>query len=164
MRTAVEGALDCARLAIAGAELRGEVAKLATHEELARALVEACMAISTSTSAQEVAGVVEARFPALGISRVAVGLFADEGVGDTVRCVLSLQDGSARVERFDMSAKQFAGRLVPPGELANLIVSALVSDARPFGLVAMDLSPVSEVVHEGVREALSRAWARLGPG
>jgi sigma-B regulation protein RsbU (phosphoserine phosphatase) len=161
LRTAVEGVLDCARLAIGAAGMRAQVAEQVANEARAWQLVDACIALTASASAEELAAVVEERLPALGVSRLAVGLFAGGRIGNTLRCVLSLQEGEARVERADIRPKQFAGRTLPPSGRADLIVSGLGSSPTPFGLVCMELVPASQLVHDGLREALTRAFQRL---
>ncbi len=163
LRTALEGVLDGARLAIAAAGVRAQAAEQMETEARARELVRLCIAVSASASAEDLAGVVEDRFASVGISTVSVALFPDGQIGESVQCVLSLQDGTARLERFEVPTRRFAARLIPATGRANLIVSGLGIAPSPFGLVCMGLEPASQLVHNGVRDALSRACARLRP-
>jgi len=161
LRTAVEGVLDGVRLAIASAALRAQVADQTANEIRAYQVVDVCSAISASETAEALAAVVEKRLPDLGISRLALAFFRSSGVGETMRCVLSLQNGTARLEQVDIPAKEFPARLISPSERMDLVVSGLGTSPRPFGLVCMDMEPLSQLVHDGVRDALGRACRRL---
>jgi DNA-binding LacI/PurR family transcriptional regulator len=161
LRTTVEGLLDGARLAIALATHRVQAVVQHENEALAEATIEACASLNACVSLADVGRVLELAFPALGVSRLVIALDAGDGNSDTVRRVLSLDQGLARVERTELRLSELAAGALHDSRRSELVVLPLCTKQAVFGVVCMELSPVTEVVVNATRLALGAVLGRI---
>ncbi len=161
LRTTLEGVLDGARLATAAAAERQQHLEQENRERLVHGLLEATVELGAASTLEDVAAVIEQRFARLGIARLTVALYADVLNDDIVIRVLSFGGGRTRLERTRLAAREFPAAMLSAAERSELIISPLHAESVVFGIVCMELSPPSELVHSAIRNALSATFQRL---
>jgi hypothetical protein len=161
LRTTLEGVLDGARLAITAAAERQRHLEQEKHDDLVHGLLEATVELGAASTLEDVAAAIERRFARLGILRLAVALYADVVDDDAVVRVLSFGGGRTRLERTRLLAREVPAAMLSAADRSELIISPLHAESVVFGIVCMELSAPSELVHSAVRNALSATLQRL---
>jgi DNA-binding LacI/PurR family transcriptional regulator len=161
LRTAVEGLLDGARLAISAATQRVQAGEIEATEILAERVGETCVAVAAADSVQALAGVVQKRFPQLGIRRLSIAVFARGVVSDTIHQVLWFEDGPVLIENVRMSTSALPGSVIAPGPAAEVLVMPLHARGAVFGIVCLEVRPLRPFVFMTIRDALSAVIDRL---
>ena len=161
LRTAIEGLLDGARLATTSATLRGQASELEATQNLGYMVGETCVALAGTSTLQDVATVVQRRFPALGIRRLAVAVYPRGQVADAITEVLWFDGGPVLLENTTMSASALPGAVMAPQAGSEVIVMPLHTRGAVFGLLCMEARPPSEFVCVTLRDALNVVLHRL---
>ncbi len=162
LRTAIEGSLDGARLAIAAATQRVQAGEVEATDILAERVGETCVAVAGADSVQALARVVQKRFPHLGIRRLALAVFPGGTVSDIVHQILWFEDGPVLIENVRMSTAALPGSVIAPGPAAEVLVMPLHARGVAFGVVCMEVRPMRPFVFMTIRDALSALVDRLG--
>jgi phosphoserine phosphatase RsbU/P len=161
LRTALEGLLDGARLNITTAALRVASSEQHANETLARDLVEVCVAVAACSSLKDVAVVVENRFRPLGILRLAIALYPEGKPGSTLHRVLAFDGERVQLEFTELDPRDLPAKALPGLLRSEFIISPLCARGKVFGIVCMELRWPIEIIHDGIRDALSAVMHRL---
>jgi hypothetical protein len=122
---------------------------------------ETCVAVAAADSVQALAGVVQKRFPQLGIRRLSIAVFARGVVSDTIHQVLWFEDGPVLIENVRMSTSALPGSVIAPGPAAEVLVMPLHARGAVFGIVCLEVRPLRPFVFMTIRDALSAVIDRL---
>ena len=163
-RTAVEGLLDSARLAVARATQRIQAGEIEANEVLAEAVGGACVALASSTRLEDVATLVRQRLPSLGIRRLVVALYPRGGgpVGG-VDEVMRFDGRSVQLQERRVPLASLPGSVLAGGPTADVLVMPLHARGKAFGVVCMEVRPLRTMVCMAIRDALSAALRRVRP-
>lgn len=161
LRTGLEGLLDGARLAIAGATQRQQAGDLEAYEGVAEGVVDVCVALAASASPREVAEILRARLGRLGIRRLVLGVFPKDGSPAALDRILLCEAGEVARETVRMRAAELASAVLPAGAPGEALLMPLFARGTVFGLVGMVAQPLNAFVSVRIRAALSGVLDRL---